>query len=61
LARVCLISIWGLRLRCWITKRISPYTGITWKNNFGNTADMLESKGEDTDDLRLMIGITLSF
>lgn len=49
----------GLRLRYWITKRISPYTGITWKGNFGNTADMLESKAEDTSDLRIMLGVTL--
>ena len=49
----------GLRLRYWITKGISPYTGFTWKGNFGNTADMLESQGEDTSDLRIMIGVTL--
>lgn len=51
----------GLRLRYQIIKGVSPYTGVTWKGNFGNTADMLKSKGEDTGDLRLMIGITLSF
>ncbi len=49
----------GLRLRYWITKGISPYTGFTWKGNFGNTADMLESEGEDTGDLRIMLGVTL--
>jgi copper resistance protein B len=49
----------GVRLRYRITKHISPYTGITWKGNLGNTADMLESKGEDTADLRIMLGVTL--
>ncbi len=49
----------GLRLRYWITKVVSPYTGFTWKGNFGNTADMLESQGEDTSDLRIMLGVTL--
>ena len=49
----------GLRLRYRFTKGISPYTGITWKANFGNTADMLESNGEDTSDLRIMLGVTL--
>ena len=51
----------GLRLRYQVIKGVLPYAGITWKGNFGNTADMLKSKGEDTGDLRLMIGITLSF
>ena len=49
----------GLRLRYQITKGVSPYTGITWKGNFGNTADMIKSKGEDTSDLCLMLGVTL--
>ena len=49
----------GLRVRYQITKGVSPYTGITWKGNFGNTADMIKSTGEDTSDLRLMLGVTL--
>ena len=51
----------GLRLRYQVIKGVLPYAGITWKGSFGNTADMLKSKGEDTGDLRLIIGITLSF
>jgi copper resistance protein B len=49
----------GLRLRYRITKGVSPYTGFTWKSNFGGTADMIESAGEDTSDLRIMLGVTL--
>ena len=51
----------GLRVRYQITKGVSPYTGITWKGNFGNTADMIKSTGEDTSDLRLVFGVTLWF
>jgi len=49
----------GLRLRYQITKGVSPYTGITWKGNFGNTAELIKSKGEDANDLRLMLGVML--
>jgi len=51
----------GLRLRYQIIKGVSPYTGITWQGNFGNTADIIKSKGEDTSDLRLMLGVTLRY
>lgn len=51
----------GLRLRYRIITGVSPYVGITWKGNFGNTADMIESRGEDASDLRLMLGVTLWF
>lgn len=49
----------GLRLRYRIITGVSPYAGITWKGNFGNTADMVESMGEDASDLRIMLGVTL--
>ena len=51
----------GLRLRYQVIKGVSPYTGVTWKGNFGRTADLLESRGEESDDLRVMMGITLAF
>ena len=51
----------GLRVRYQIIRGVSPYTGITWKGNFGNTADMIKSKGEDTSDLRIMLGVTLQY
>jgi len=51
----------GLRLRYRIITGVSPYAGITWKGNFGNTADMIESRGEDANDLRFILGVTLSF
>jgi len=50
-----------LRLRYQIITGVSPYLGITWKGNFGNTAEIIKSRGEEANDLRLMLGVTLSF
>ena len=51
----------GLRLRYHVFKGVLPYAGLTWKGNFGRTADIIESRGEDTGDLRLVLGITLQY
>jgi len=51
----------GLRLRYQVIKGVSPYAGITWKGNFGKTADMIERRGEDPDDLRIMLGVSLGY
>ncbi|MBT8130383.1 MAG: copper resistance protein B [Gammaproteobacteria bacterium] len=51
----------GLRLRYHVFKGVLPYAGLTWKGNFGKTADIIESRGEDPGDLRLMLGITLQY
>lgn len=51
----------GLRLRYHVFKGVLPYAGLTWKGNFGRTADIVESRGEDPGDLRLMLGITLQY
>jgi copper resistance protein B len=51
----------GLRLRYHVVRGVLPYAGLTWKGNFGNTADIIESRGEDPGDLRLLLGITLQY
>ena len=51
----------GLRLRYRVVKGVEPYTGITWKGNFGKTAGMIERMGEDPDDLRIMLGVSLGY
>jgi copper resistance protein B len=51
----------GLRLRYQVIRGVSPYTGITWKGNLGNTADMITGKGEETSDLRFILGVTLRY
>lgn len=51
----------GLRLRYRIINGLSPYAGITWKGNFATTEDIVEDRGEDTGDLRLLLGVTLWF
>ena len=51
----------GLRLRYHVFRGVLPYAGLTWKGNFGKTADIIESRGEDPRDLRLMLGVTLQY
>ena len=51
----------GLRLRYQLVNGVSPYIGLTWKGNLGNTADMIESRGEEASDLRVLLGLTLWF
>jgi copper resistance protein B len=51
----------GLRLRYRVIKGVLPYAGLVWKGNFAKTADIIESRGEDTSDLRLLLGVTLRY
>lgn len=51
----------GLRLRYGVITGVWPYLGLTWKANFGRTADIIESRGEDARDLRWMIGVSLRY
>ena len=51
----------GLRLRYRLVEGVSPYAGITWKGNFATTRDIIEGKGEDSSDLRFLLGVTLWF
>lgn len=47
----------GLRLRYEIRREFAPYVGINWEKQFGNTADLSRSEGEDTDDVQFVLGI----
>ena len=51
----------GLRLRYHLNQHLWPYAGVVWKGNFGTTADLIESNGEDSSDLRLTLGLSLRF
>ena len=51
----------GLRLRYRIIENLSPYAGVTWKGNFTGTADLAEKRGEDSGDLRLLVGVSARF
>ena len=51
----------GLRLRYEISREFAPYVGINWKHLYGDTADYARQEGEDTDDVRVVVGIRLWF
>jgi len=49
----------SLRLRYEITRKFSPYVGLSYERKFGDTADMARAAGEDRDDLRATIGVRI--
>jgi copper resistance protein B len=51
----------GLRLRYEIRREIAPYIGVSWKRKQGETADMAEKEGEDTDTTAFVAGIRFWF
>ncbi len=46
----------GLRLRYEITRKFAPYVGVTWKQKFGRTAELVRAAGERSADVRLTLG-----
>jgi len=47
----------GLRLRYEIDRKFAPYIGVAFRNNFGQTADIVRRAGESASDVRLTVGI----
>lgn len=47
----------GLRARYHISREFAPYIGVTWRNRFGDTADLLEAEGEDTESSAVVAGV----
>lgn len=47
----------GLRARYHITRESAPYIGGTWRNRFGDTADLVEGAGEDTEVSAVVAGV----
>lgn len=47
----------GLRLRYEISRKLAPYAGLGYHGTFGGTADQARRDGENTADLRLIVGI----
>lgn len=48
----------GFRLRYEFTREFAPYIGFNWSNKYGNTADMTE---EDGDNTQAVIGVRFWF
>lgn len=51
----------ALRLRYEVRKEFAPYVGVEWRRSFGDTADYAKTRGEDADDLRLLVGVRAWF
>ena len=51
----------GLRLRYEIRRKFGPYIGVSWSRKLGETADLAEAAGEDTDVSSFVVGMRLWF
>lgn len=51
----------GLRMHRQIRPNLSPYIGINWHQQFGATADFSRARGQDTSELRWVIGLQFWF
>lgn len=51
----------GLRLRYEIAREFAPYIGVSWRKSLGDTADLMEEEGEDTETTSLLAGIRMWF
>ena len=51
----------GLRLRYAIRREFSPYIGVNWKKQFGQTADFTKAEGGDASDTQFVVGIRAWF
>jgi copper resistance protein B len=47
----------GLRLRYEIKREFAPYIGITWRKNFGDTADLARRTGVDVENRAIVAGV----
>ena len=50
-----------LRLRYELRRKFAPYVGISWRKNFGATADAIEAAGDDPTVTSLVAGIRFWF
>ena len=51
----------GLRLRYEISRKFAPYIGVSWSKKIGDTADLAEAEGEDTDSVSFVVGLKTWF
>jgi copper resistance protein B len=51
----------GLRLRYEFSRRFAPYVGVEWTSTLGETRDIREALGEDTQSTRAIIGLRALF
>ena len=51
----------GLRLRYEIRREFAPYLGVSWSKRFGDSADLAEAAGDDSDEVAWVVGIRAWF
>jgi copper resistance protein B len=51
----------GVRLRYEISRRFAPYVGIEWTSALGQTRDIREALGADTQSTRAVVGLRALF
>ena len=51
----------SLRLAYQVRREFSPYIGVTWEAKYGRSKKIAESKGEDTDNVKFVVGIQAWF
>lgn len=51
----------GVRLRYEISRRFAPYVGVEWSSAIGETRDIREALGDDTQSTRAVIGLRALF
>jgi len=51
----------GVRLRYEFRREFAPYVGVSWKRQYGNTADITRAGGGDIDNLAVVAGVRFWF
>ena len=51
----------GARLRYEIRREFAPYIGVSWNRKLGETADLADDEGEDTDVMSFVVGVRVWF
>ncbi len=51
----------GLRLRYEFRREFAPYIGMSWKRQYGNTADLTRAEGGDVENLAFVAGLRFWF
>lgn len=51
----------GVRLRYEIRREFAPYIGVSWSRKLGETKDLAQDEGEDTDVISFVAGLRVWF
>jgi copper resistance protein B len=51
----------GLRLRYEFSRKFAPYLGVSWSKRFGDSADLAQAAGVDSDEVEWVAGIRAWF